>query len=262
MLFAGLSASMAYAQCMPSRVKVRPTPQKDRTTYIVIKDKDNRSRTYTSRSDRRASSYYRPRQQQVRVITTSQPRKRKRTRELLTLQLSVGPNYTGGTLGPNANLPSKDDIVDGVNSSLVNWNGTAFLGLRLDQRGRRKANVLGVWGNMGFHTTDAVRRLVQTQGISTEVQAGGSNTFTEWEAGILFREWFRVSGGIGNQNFVDGAGRSQELSYYTATTSAHIPMGRSIALTVGNSFLFGRDFQEFSVRPSLGLTFRFNFFQI
>lgn len=170
----------------------------------------------------------------------------------LHFQLGGAANYTYGELNEASQTVSED---------FVNGQATAFLGIRLQPRQRRRSNVLGVWGTMGFNNSASVDRLMQVQGIAESVDPSTDlHELQEWEVGFLFKEWFRVSGGKGFQRFSNLSQETVQVDYYTASAGFSWNLSPSIKWNTTATMLFGEDFQEVAFRPSTGISFRFNFF--
>lgn len=180
------------------------------------------------------------------------PRKKKKGKfDLLHLQLGGGVNHFNGTVGKIDRDFSRD---------LMSYQANGFIGIRMQPRKRKRANVVGVWGTGGMHSQPTVTNLFQIQGLDYVVDpATEFHDFREVEAGFLFNEWFRLSGGKGVQRYTNTQLELQEVNYFIATTGFSINILPSVKWNTTASFLFGEDFQEISFRPSTGLAFRFNF---
>jgi len=144
----------------------------------------------------------------------------------------------------------------------TNLMGEALLGLRFDHKGR-KANVIGVWGSAGNSSPETVGLLLTEQGDMREVDMmTSSHRFYELEGGFLFREWFRISGGVGTQEFTDINGEFDRLEYFKVSTGLSIRLTKSIKWNTNAAFLFSEGSNTYSFRPSTGLAFRFNFLKV
>ena len=139
-----------------------------------------------------------------------------------------------------------------------------MVGIRFDanRRGRR-ANVLAGWGTVGVLSPQSVSVLLAEQGIRGGVD-GSAETFQyqELEAGFLFKEWFRLSGGVGMLEYLDASGALQDFNYYKLTSGFSIGLTRSIKWNTFATVMVGEGGDTFSFRPSTGLSFRFNFLRI
>ncbi|MEM7368872.1 MAG: hypothetical protein AAF587_09725 [Bacteroidota bacterium] len=180
-----------------------------------------------------------------------QPRKKKQKFDLLHLQVGGGVNHLNGTIGK---------FEREFNPDLLSYQANGFVGLRMQPRKRKRSNVVGVWGTGGIHAHSALINLFELQNVDARVDPGTEfHEFREWEAGFLFREWFRLSGGKGVQRYTNTNLELEEVNYFIATTGFSFNILPSVKWNTSASFLFGEDFQEISFRPSTGLAFRFNF---
>lgn len=178
-------------------------------------------------------------------------KKQKHRSNLLHLQLGGAATYAYGTVG---------EFQQDFDENLVNGEVSGFLGIRMQPRQRRRSNVFGVWGRGGLNNLPALSSLIELQGIKTTIDPNTEyHEFREWEAGVLFKEWFRVSAGQGTQQYIDLTGQERDLNYYLATTGFSFNILPSVKWNTNVTALFGKDFQEISIRPSTGLSFRFNF---
>lgn len=138
-----------------------------------------------------------------------------------------------------------------------NWDSEAMIGIRYGVHGTRRANVIGVFGDLGFLNGASLNRLFNAQTIYQDVPMTSQNEFRSLEAGFLFKEWLRLSGGMGYQSFVNTAQQPDRLNYYTATTGVYIPLGRRLTWSTTATAYFGGDFDQMTIRPSTGLALRF-----
>ena len=204
--------------------------------------------------------YYQPRRQQPRP--QQQPRQqddqRKKRNRYDRLHLQVGG--AGSYLYDQSNETGFDpqaERVDGFAEGMI--------GLRFDIRGRRgrRANVLAGWGTVGVLSPQSVRVLLAEQGVAGGVDASAvSYQYQEMEAGFLFKEWFRLSGGVGMLEYQDLSGAVQTFNYYKATSGFSIGLTRAIKWNTYATVLVAEGGSNFTFRPSTGLSFRFNFLRI
>ncbi|MEO0899846.1 MAG: hypothetical protein AAFY71_25765 [Bacteroidota bacterium] len=182
------------------------------------------------------------------VITITKAENCKKDR--LHFQLGAAGNYLYDSNTETGFSPQPERI---------NPMGEALLGLRFDHKGRR-ANVIGAFANAGYQSAESVAILLQEQGDTREIDPmATSNRFYELEGGLLFREWFRISGGVGTQEFTTMSGEAVQLDYFKVTTGLSIRLTRSIKWNTNASFLFTEGANTYTFRPSTGLAFRFNF---
>ncbi|MCB0851433.1 MAG: hypothetical protein KDD63_04260 [Bacteroidetes bacterium] len=180
--------------------------------------------------------------------------KRKRY-DRLTLQIGGGGNYAWGQIS--------DQVPSEFNRDLLSGQAQGFFGIRFDVENRRRPNVVGVWGTYGFQTPQSVNSIFRSQELDFVLSENPTILeIREWEAGLLLRNWFRLSGGMGTLNFVDSKEELQSLNYYTATAGLGIKLGKSLKWVTNGTVMLGRDFENFTFRPSTGLVLNFDFLRI
>lgn len=200
---------------------------------------------------------------QVRVVThtyQTDKKERKRRYDRMVFMWGAGAHF----LPKNATIPINGRI-GGTDQEVSQrqWQTDALLGIRYGLNGsHRRANVVGVFGDFGMVATPALQRIFDDQGLYREIQPYTQADFRSLEAGFLLREWFRISGGIGNQYFVDARGSQNRVDYYTATTGIYVPLGRRLTWTTTATAMFGKDFENVTIRPATGLAFRLNFLRM
>lgn len=174
------------------------------------------------------------------------------SKDRLHIQLGGAAHYSQGLLGESGSTYSPE---------FTGWQGQGFAGIRLEPGRRKRSNVLGAWGTIGFLPDAALTNLLTLQGLPADVNPGSAgHEFREWEVGVLFREWFRVSAGRGFQRYIDLNRMEQEVAYYTATAGLSINITRALKWNTTATLLFGDDFGQTTFRPATGLAFRFNAF--
>ncbi len=184
-----------------------------------------------------------------------------RRNERLMFALSGGATYMLDADPSQGNIPKGEET-----STSLQWNpemlqpiSSAFLGYRFDLKGSKRANVIGVWGTMGSHNAQTLLRLFARQERLNDFNGvQGNQFFTEVEGGFLLKEMFRLSGGQGAQNYFNLSGEQLQLKYNVATAGLHIPLGKNISWNSSVSMLFGQDFSQYTLRPSTGISFKFN----
>ena len=196
---------------------------------------------------------------QVVVVTkdcSSSKKQERRRYERVLLMAGAGLHF----MPKNSTYAINGRIGGGSSTTLEkirSWDSEAMIGIRYGVRGTRRANVVGVFGDLGFLTGQHLNRMFNAQNIYEEVPLTSQNEFRSVEAGFLFKEWFRLSGGLGYQTFVNSASQLDATNYYTATTGFYIPLGRRLTWTTTATAYFGKDFQQVTIRPSTGLALRF-----
>ena len=183
------------------------------------------------------------------------PRKKKTKYDRLTLQIGGAGNYTWGDV---------DETPTTFNPEMVGGQLQGFFGLKIDpESGRKNPNSFGVWATYGNYSQEALTQLFIDQGLNFSL--GDNPTvmgFKEWEVGFLMKNWFRISGGVGLLQFSDYNQDIQYLGYYSATAGFGIKVGKALKWVTNGTVLFGRDFTQYSFRPSTGLVLHFDFFRI
>ncbi|MFK7926495.1 MAG: hypothetical protein AB8H47_31390 [Bacteroidia bacterium] len=201
---------------------------------------------------------------QTRVVTHTyevEEKDRKRRFDRLVFMWGAGAHFLPKSSTFAINGRTSGSGTEGV--SQRQWQTDALIGIRYGINGsHRRANVIGVFGDLGMAATPAIQRIFQEQNLSQEVQPNTQADFRSLEAGFLFREWLRLSGGVGNQYFIDARGVQNQVNYYTATTGIYVPLGRRMTWTTTATAMFGQDFQNVTIRPATGLAFRLNFMRM
>lgn len=185
--------------------------------------------------------------------------RRSVSKDRLMLMVGGGPSYTLDPAPASSGIPKGEETTSGLswNPQMLSGFGNAFLGYRFDMKGNKKANVFGVWGTAGLLNSHALERVLYTQEVVQVPRSNSQNSFTELEAGFLLKEWFRVSGGLGQQSFTNLGGERIDLRYNIATLGLNVPLGKTLVWQTSASMLFGKDFQKASFRPATGLALRF-----
>lgn len=186
---------------------------------------------------------------------TRQTLQEKPVYQRLMLVAGGGPQYMIDQAGDA--FPAGQDghttLERPTNAQRLNWQAFGFLGYRFNG-GSRNPHAAGLFGTFGQLTPQAVTEGNALQGLLEDLPAAGTTPdFRELEAGLLVRNWLRVSGGVGEQRFVNEAGSIVRQQYYSATTGLHIRMSQNLVAYANVTTRFGLDFAEFSFRPNAGL---------
>lgn len=260
--FADLSAQVVIAPPPPPAprvVIVRPHPPRAPQREVIVYRESSRASAQRARERER----YEREMERVRLEREQAAREREREMDCererrnnrydrFSLHLGGAGNYYQGLWGTP---------YEGYNDAMQNWQIGGFLGYRYDAAGRKRGNLFGVWYNQGVYNDGVMNRLLKDQLIPATTNAGSINQFREWEVGFILREWFRLSGGAGYQEFQNSRGENVGLDYYTGTAGVALRLGKRVDLTANGTVLFGQDFQNISFRPSAGINFRFNFLE-
>ncbi|GEM_PF-6010561 len=140
------------------------------------------------------------------------------------------------------------DIADEFDSDGLAFIANAQLAIRYGIR---------VYGENQDRDRGSAFGLFARYGVLPDMGVDGDFPFYEIEAGWVFREWIRVSGGVGNQSY-EFNGHSESYNYYTATGGIVLRFGL-LELDVNLTGLFDEDFDHdpsFRANATLNLHFR------
>ena len=249
------SAQSSCEKSKSSAVVIKRTPKihivttTPRTRVIQVReDRDETIRYLRDRDRNRDRNRDRDRDR-------NRDRDRRKKYDRLTIQLGGGGNYAWGEVS--------DQVPQAYEKDLMSGQAQGFVGIRFDVENRKRPNVLGVWGTYGFQTPQSVNRIFQSQQLDYVLAEDPSTLeIRELEAGLLLRNWFRVSGGVGELSFTDLNNEIRTLQYYTATAGIGIKVGKSLKWVTNGTVMLGKDFENFTFRPSTGLVFNFDFLRI
>ena len=135
--------------------------------------------------------------------------------------------------------------------------GTAFVGYRFDESSDA-ANYFGLFGTVLKISAPSVQQMDidEVLAVSPSFNGDPSNAY-EVEAGFVFGDWFRLSGGIGNMR-IPTVGAWQPNSYYTGT-GGFILGRKALNFHATTTVLFGGDLTKTAFRVNAGLGFSFKF---
>jgi len=135
--------------------------------------------------------------------------------------------------------------------------GTAFIGYRFDENSDA-ANYFGLFGTVLKISAPSVQQMDidEVLAVSPSFNGDPSNAY-EVEAGFVFGDWFRLSGGIGNMR-IPTVGAWQPNSYYTGT-GGFILGRKALNFHATTTVLFGGDLTKTAFRVNAGLGFSFKF---
>jgi len=195
---------------------------------------------------------------------------------VLTIVASAG--YTQGIVGDNsiidASVGASVNYYHGpgnrnfgkYDNDRVNFQVNGMLGLTLatDKQGRKTR--IAAFGGLGFNNRETMNNIFADQGyqpILTDQQQ--SNNFYLLEGGLIIVDKFRISTGVGQQNFQqqallgpDGQLRGNTSSLqYNSTTVGFIFNLNPFALNLNCNIASGKDFEKTVITPSAGLMFKF-----
>lgn len=266
-----MSAQCGEKSSRSNHTKTTTTTSKkgSTTTYIYSYKKGSSSQSASKRASSKSSCSSSKKSCSSSSSCSSNkssPKKRynKRT-ERLMFAVNGGATYMLDPDPGQSGIPKGDET-----ANVLDWNpellqpiGSAFVGYRFDVQGNRRANVLGVWGTMGSHSATTLSRLFAKQDRLSDFNGTqGNQYFTEVEGGFLLKEILRLSGGKGAQNYINLSGENVQLNYNVATAGLNIPLGKNISWDTSVSMLFGQDFSQYTLRPTSGISFKFNTLKI
>ena len=150
-------------------------------------------------------------------------------------------------------------------SDRVNYQVNSMLGLALthDKKGRR--TLVAAFGSLGFNNERTMQHILEDESyLSTSPTQRNSNNFYTLEGGLLIAEIFRISTGVGQQNFdeqtlVNSDGHvmfnKKSLQYNSTTVGFHLNF-TAVALSINCNVATGKDFKKSILTPAAGLMIR------
>jgi len=127
---------------------------------------------------------------------------------------------------------ASDSMVNNMPSRIANQRFTSWLAKadvqykftgisRLPNGQWQKAHTMGLFMNYGKQSVSNINHMTRTGSLGAGLDTTSSGRgFFEAELGVMLREEFRISGGMGNMNFplvVDGVRSNGSKSYYSFT---------------------------------------------
>jgi hypothetical protein len=168
----------------------------------------------------------------------------------LRLSLGAGISYYAATA---ANITSASNH----SAKQLSWVLQSQIAYRFDISQKDRGNCAGFFITLGNLSSRAASIAANDQ-FNISADYTNSNFFTEWEAGILFREWLRVSSGIGiqqmhklNLNDIDNT------KYLSTTIGLQARLHKYLELGWNINARYFIDFKQLSLRTDLSLIFRF-----
>ncbi len=147
----------------------------------------------------------------------------------------------------------------------VNWQLNGMLGLTIARDKSGKRTLIAAFGNYGFNNEKTINQIFNDQGYTTGAASqSSSNNYYQVEGGLLFAEVFRISTGVGQQNFdsqvlISSNGINTDakfLKYNSSTAGFQFNIG-SISWTINCNFAYGQDYDHTVITPYTGLVLRF-----
>jgi len=162
-------------------------------------------------------------------------------------------------LGTNQYLGTIENIFNNNinNTRSFNPQMRVMIGYRYDFQKNRtgtninRGNIFALFGTYTFNRPSTISQLIETNNLNIDAnrQEPEYNRSLDFEAGWIFREFFRISGGIGGLN---------GYKYNIGTLSFHIPVTHYGTIELGTNFLFERDFTSPQMFPFFNLALNFN----
>lgn len=135
--------------------------------------------------------------------------------------------------------------------------GSLFIGYRFDEN-ESAANYFGVFGTLTKISGTSVQQMdiEEVLSLSPNFNGNASNAY-EAEAGFVFGDWFRLSGGVGTMQ-IPTVGAWQNKNYYTGTSGFLIGR-KAVNFHATTTVLFGGDLTKTAFRVNAGVGFSFKF---
>ncbi len=157
--------------------------------------------------------------------------------------------YYGTDGGDNDELNFKKDR--------ASLGADAMFGLQSFNADGNKKNIFGVFGRLGSISDEILRLQIEDNNLSNTIDEDRDRfDFSELEGGFIFGGIFRISAGMGWLNFYDENHKAIYLKYLCSTAGLSIPIGR-LRLNIMVTAMDGKDFDELTLRPSMGLVIHF-----
>lgn len=168
----------------------------------------------------------------------------------LVFNIGGGIYYYPGTL---------HDIVNGndplPNVNLISPQISLITGLRFDFRNRknknrlRRGNLFAIFCSYGYNTRETIHQTIEDQKLMIDTTKKRFYTSSlETETGFILAETIRTSLGFG---FID------KQSYWVSTFGINFNVSHFI-LSTNLSVLYGQQFKNLQLRPSINMQFQFN----
>jgi len=140
-----------------------------------------------------------------------------------------------------------------------------MLGYTIARDRLEKRTIIAVFGNYGFNNNHTINQIFQDQDYVTNTSEQSTvNNYFLLEGGLLIGEIFRISTGVGQQNFdnqvlVDknGISDTKKLFKYNSTTVGFRYSFGKVTWVIDCNFASGDDFDNTLILPSTGLMFLF-----
>ena len=169
-----------------------------------------------------------------------------------------------GALGNYYYGPGDRNLGDFENNRL-NYQLSGMLGITLSRDKNDHRTMLAGFGTFGLNNDKTISNILADQNYTTSATTqSNKNNLYLLEGGLLIAEVFRISTGIGQQNFdeqtliaSDGTIMTDQRSLkFNSTTVGFNFNLASVAITVNCNFASGKDFVRTVIIPSAGIMLR------
>jgi hypothetical protein len=173
----------------------------------------------------------------------------------LALEFGAAVNYYHGL--PDRNFGSFEN-------DRINWQANGTLGITLARDKADRRTMIAAFGGLGFNNKTTITHLLADQQYTTlALEQAGTNNFYQLEGGFIFADLFRISTGVGQQNFnsqplvsADGVQtNATHLKFYSSTVGIKLNL-RSVTWVINCNFAYGKDYNKTVMTPGTGLMFR------
>ena len=172
------------------------------------------------------------------------------------LELGASVNYYYG-------MPSRN--FDKFENDRLNWQLNGMLGITLARDKAERRTMIAAFGAFGYNNDNTITNLLSDQQYtSAATSQSGMNSFYQLEGGLVIEDIFRISTGVGQQNFngqtlISSGGvllNATYLKYNSTTVGVKLNLG-AIAWTLNCNFAYGQDYNKTVITPNSGLMLRF-----
>jgi hypothetical protein len=121
-------------------------------------------------------------------------------------------------------------------------------------KGRKRGHTAGLFAYFGETNVEGVANLVNEDklpGLPEDTLSVGNPSFQEFEAGMMFYEMFRLSGGIGMLDFATTD--DDQVDYYTLTAGLSGSLYRLVEFDLNTTMFFGETVPTTNVRVTAGI---------
>jgi hypothetical protein len=159
-----------------------------------------------------------------------------------TLMLGGGLNYLHGS----------DDKEFSFDPDLLGWDGEFMIGYTYYNYSGNDGASIGIFFRGGVLPYVSLEKLITEGGLVESLSSKDNNIFYNIEGGVLLGSFFRISTGLGFQEYESGSGDLRRIVYYSTTPGIMIGSG-TIKLLVYLNLMYGRDLQQTIYKPGIGL---------